>query len=158
MRALWRGPNDASGHSRIPVPRDREARPPPSAVNDAITLTVPHARSYYGVVRLVVGGLAARLDLPYDSLEDLNIALEGLLETDAYATGDEVTVEVGVADARLEMAIGPLDGRALERALANGGDSHGGVGLGRLLATVTGGYEIERRDGGAWLRLRKELG
>jgi anti-sigma regulatory factor (Ser/Thr protein kinase) len=127
-------------------------------VNDAITLTVPHARSYYGVVRLVVGGLAARLDLPYDSLEDLNVALESLLETDAYTKGDEVTVEVGLADGRLEVAIGPLDGTTLERALGNGADAHGGVGLGRLLATVAGGYEIERRDGGAWLRLRKELG
>ena len=126
-------------------------------MNDAITLTVPHARPYYGVVRLVVGGLAARLNLPYDSLEDLNVALESLLETDAYTKGNEVTVEVGLVDARLEVAVGPLDGTALERALANGADAPGGLGLGRLLATVTGGYEIERRDAGAWLRLRQEL-
>ena len=128
-------------------------------MTDAIALTVPHARSYYGVVRLVVGGLAARLDLPYDALEDLHVAFESLLETDAYAATPDVTIEVALVDRQLEVAIGPLDAAALERDLAAPSETQGGVGLGRILETVAGAYEVERRDGGGetWLRLRKAV-
>ena len=151
-----RAPSDAGRRSTIPV-RAAAVCAPPSAVTDAISLTVPHARSYAGVVRLVVGGLAARLDLPYESLEDLQVALESLLATDAYAAGADVTLEVGVIDGRLEVAVGPLNAAALEHDLAGDADARRGVGLGRVLTTVTGGYELERRDGAEWLRLRKDV-
>ena len=42
---------------------------------------IPHTKPpYHGVARLVVGGLAARLDLSYEDLEDLQLALESVLE------------------------------------------------------------------------------
>jgi anti-sigma regulatory factor (Ser/Thr protein kinase) len=61
-------------------------------MTDAIKLTVPRQKSYYGVVRLVVGGLAARLDLSYEYLEDVQLALESLLANDAYAAGGELAI------------------------------------------------------------------
>lgn len=124
-------------------------------MSEAVTLTVPHARSYYGVVRLVVGGLAARLDLPYDALDDVQVALDTLLETDAYAVGPDVTVEISFAAGGLDLSVGPLDRRALARDLDR--EAGGGVGLARLLGTLTDGFEVERRDGGEWVRLRKPL-
>ena len=124
---------------------------------EAVRLTVPRARPFHGVVHLVVGGLAARQDLPFDALEDLQLALDTLLETAGYTTGADVTVELAVVGTSLEVAVGPLDGDALERELAGSDDEAAGVGLGRILATVTGGFDRERRDGGEWLRLRKEL-
>ena len=125
-------------------------------MTESVRLTVPRARPYHGVVHLVVGGLAARQDLPFDALEDLQLALDTLLETDGYATGADVTVELAVVGAALEVVVGPLDGQALERELT-GPEDASGVGLGRILATVTGGFDREQRDGGDWLRLRKEL-
>jgi anti-sigma regulatory factor (Ser/Thr protein kinase) len=126
-------------------------------VNDAIRLTVPHARAYSGVVRLVLGGLAARHDLPYEELEDLQIALETLLASDAYAAGGDVTVEIELADGAFELSAGPLDGGRLESALARDPDEREGIGLRRLLSAVAGGFDVERRDGGEWVRMRKEL-
>jgi hypothetical protein len=35
---------------------------------DRVTLSIPHASPFHGVARLVVGGLAARLDLSYEHL------------------------------------------------------------------------------------------
>jgi anti-sigma regulatory factor (Ser/Thr protein kinase) len=125
-------------------------------MTDAIRLTVPHARAYHGVVRLVLGGLAARHDLPYEELEDLQIALDTLL-IDAYAAGGEVTVEARLGEGVFEVSVGPLDARHLDSDLARDVDERDGIGLHRLLSTVAGGFEVERRDGGEWIRMRKEL-
>ena len=126
-------------------------------MTEPVRLTVPRARSFHGVVHLVVGGLAARQDLPYDALEDLQLALDTLLETDGYTSGADVTVELAVVEGALELAVGPLDAGALERELSGPDDETRGIGLARLLSTVTGGYTREQREGAEWLRLRKEL-
>jgi anti-sigma regulatory factor (Ser/Thr protein kinase) len=127
-------------------------------MNDTITLTVPHARPYHGVVRLVVGGLAARLDLPLEALEDVQLALESLLANSAYAGGEEITVEVTVEDGALDIVVGPFDAARLGAELERDVGESDGVGLGRLLATVVGEYELDGRGGeGGWIRMRKEL-
>ncbi len=126
-------------------------------MTDAVTLTVPYARRYYGVVRLVVGGFASRLDLPYEHLEDVQLALESLLTNDAYATGGDVTVEVGLAGGGLEVTVGPLDAQALEPDLERKVDESHGVDLHRLLTTLMGTLEVDRRDGGDWLRMTKAV-
>jgi anti-sigma regulatory factor (Ser/Thr protein kinase) len=126
-------------------------------MTDNITLTVPYDRPYQGVVRLVVGGLAARLELPLEELEDVQLALEALLSDDSYATGETVTVEVEVANDGLGISVGPLERDALDAALQAEPDPERGVGLGRVLRTVMGGYEVERRDGGGWLCMRKDV-
>ena len=126
-------------------------------MTDTITLTVPFDRPYQGVVRLVVGGLAARLELPLEQLDDVQLALEALLSDDSYASGDTVTVEVEVTDDGLGIIVGPLETAALDAALQAEPDPERGVGLGRVLRTVMGGYEVEGRDGGGWLRMHKNV-
>ena len=124
-------------------------------MSDAITLTVPHAPEFYGVVRLVVGGLAARLELPIEALEDVQTALEALLETEAYRTTDDVTLVVEVVDGNLVLTLGPLDADALARDLDAARD--GGLTLARMLAATTERYELERRDDGGWMRMERRL-
>jgi anti-sigma regulatory factor (Ser/Thr protein kinase) len=125
-------------------------------MTDAIKLTIPHQKSYYGVVRLVVGGLAARLDLSYESLEDLQLALQSLVGNEAYASGDDVTIELSLGPGSIQMLVGPLDGSRLRSDLEATGDGEG-VSLGRLLATVVGDVGLEERDGGQWVRLEKPM-
>jgi len=48
-------------------------------VSDEITLVVPAQEDFRPIVHLVVGGLAVRLDLTMDALEDLQVALDALL-------------------------------------------------------------------------------
>lgn len=108
-------------------------------------------------MRLVLGGIATRLHLSYEHLEDLQLALEGLLSNEAYATGDDVTVELRVEGETVELLVGPLDARRLEPDLAGAADASAGVSLGRLLATVAEHVEVERREAGEWVRLRKRI-
>jgi hypothetical protein len=124
-------------------------------MTDTITLTIPYDRPFTGVVRLVVGGVAARLELPLEQLEDVELALDAVLAEEAYAVGETVTVRIDVDDGALGLAVGPLQSEALTGALES--DPEDGVGLGRVLRTVMGEYEVEQLDGAGWLRMRKVL-
>ena len=46
---------------------------------DEITLTLPREPDFQSVAHLVLGGLAARLNLTLENLEDLQLALTALL-------------------------------------------------------------------------------
>jgi hypothetical protein len=119
---------------------------------DEIVLTFPRERPFYGIANLVLGGLATRLSASVESLQDLQIALESLLE---FRDGDdEVTVSLRVVDGSLEAAVGPFD-EAVEAELATEAD--GGLGLRRILDTVADSVAVQRRRDGHWIELRKKL-
>ena len=121
---------------------------------DVIRLRIPYAKPFHGVARLVVGGLAARLDFSYEHLEDLQLALASVLD-DGYAAEEHVVVELRLREDGVQMAVGPLEGRRLRADLAR--ESEDVVGLGRLLATVAERVEVDERSGQAWLRLEKRV-
>jgi hypothetical protein len=122
---------------------------------DAITLSIPHARPFHGVARLVVGGLAARLDLSYEHLEDLQLALESVLERDGYVAGEEVTVRLVVEPDSVVMTIGPLDAAELEADLERAPSDE--ISLSRLLSTLVEKVELEDVGGEHRLRLEKRV-
>jgi anti-sigma regulatory factor (Ser/Thr protein kinase) len=125
-------------------------------VTNTIRLRIPHQPPYHGVALLVVGGLAARLDLSYEKLEDLQLALENVLENGDYVSEPQVTVELDVLDDSLSLVVGPLDGPAVRTALEDDRDDR--ISLGRLLDTLVEEVSIESRDDGDWLRLDKRVG
>lgn len=124
-------------------------------MTQAIELRIPNERPFHGVVRLVVGGLAARHNLSYEALEDLQLALVSVLEGDAYSTAAEIRVELEVTDEAIAMAIGPLNGEAVRADLEQSSD--GDLGLGRLLGTLVEDAGVEAREDGDWLRLSKRV-
>lgn len=121
----------------------------------AIKLSIPHDPPYHGVARLVVGGLAARLDVSYEQLENLQLALASVLEDGSYVRDEQVNVELEVGDGVLSMLVGPMDGRRLRADLDD--DSEERIGLGRLLGTVVEDVGVEERSDGEWLRLEKRV-
>jgi hypothetical protein len=124
-------------------------------VTTAIKLRIPDGRPYHWVARLVVGGLAARLDLSYEHLEDLQLALASVLEMDGYARDAEVVVELEVGQDILTMFVGPLNGEQVRADLAD--ERSEGIGLRRLLGTVVEAVDVEEREDGEWLRLEKRV-
>jgi anti-sigma regulatory factor (Ser/Thr protein kinase) len=125
-------------------------------VTSTIRLKIPHEAPYHGVALLVVGGLAARLDLSYEKLEDLQLALENVLENGDYVSEPQVTVELDLLDDSLSVVVGPLDGAAVRAALEDDRDDR--ISLGRLLDTLVEEVSIESRNDGEWLRLDKRVG
>ena len=124
-------------------------------MTQAIELRIPNERPFHGVARLVVGGLAARHNLSYEALEDVQLALVTVLERDGYAAADEIRIELEVDDDAIAIAIGPVHGDALRRDLGSSSDVD--LGLGRLLGTLVEEAGVEAREDGDWLRLSKRV-
>jgi hypothetical protein len=107
------------------------------AVTDTIVLTFPAKPSLRGVPSLVLGGVGTRLDLPYERVDDLQLAVLSMLEA---STGDETAVEIQAEAERLAISVGPLRPEA-------GTDE----GLALVLRRLTDGVEAERRGDEVWL-------
>jgi hypothetical protein len=118
---------------------------------DEICLTLPGDDAFHSVAHLVLGGLAVRLDLTFEYLEDLELALDAVLERST--PGEEVTVRVVVAADELRTTVGPLN--SVRSELENGGGD--GLSLGRILSAVCDGVAIQDRDGAQWIELTKRV-
>jgi hypothetical protein len=116
---------------------------------DEITLTIPREEPFHEVAHLVLGGFAARLGLTFDSLDDLETALDAVLER--ASENGHVTVKLRLDEDAICASVGPFtDGvrRELER---DPGDE---VTLRRILDTVVDSYELDTEG---WLALRKRI-
>jgi hypothetical protein len=117
---------------------------------DEICLTLPADDAFHGVAHLVLGGLAARLNLSFETLEDLELALDALLERPN--DGREVTVRVFVENSELRTIVGPFTS---VRADLQGETNS--LNLGRILGAVCDSVQVEDRDGSQWVELTKRL-
>jgi hypothetical protein len=122
-------------------------------MTDAITLTIPRERPFHTVAHLVLGGLAARLNLTIETFEDLELALDSLLER--READEPVTLEVRLSDGLIEVAIGPFRSASIRSELEEGGD--GELGLRRVLDTLADDVELQEREGAYWVRMEKSL-
>ena len=117
---------------------------------DEIILTIPREEPFHEVAHLVLGGVAARLDLTFESIDDLETALDAVLER-ASADGD-VTVQLRLADGAIVTRVGPFAADRLRAELER--DAPDDVTLRRVLDTVVDRYEL---DADGWLELTKGL-
>lgn len=127
-------------------------------MSDEIRLTLPRDPPFFGIAHLVLGGLAVRLDLTFETLEDLQLALENLLGG-ADGSG-ELTVSVRVDGDVLRASVGPFAASELPGLGEAGADQEGkpaGMTLGRVLDTVVDGVEVGERDGARWVELTKRV-
>jgi anti-sigma regulatory factor (Ser/Thr protein kinase) len=109
-------------------------------VTDRIVLAIPTEARFRSVATLVVGGIGSRADLPFERMDDLQLAVLSALDAADQA---EVTLEVDADENGVSLALGPVrDG--------SGDDEGLGLVLSRLVDDVT----HERRDGAEWLSLR----
>jgi anti-sigma regulatory factor (Ser/Thr protein kinase) len=122
-------------------------------VSDEITLVIPRERDFHRVAHLVLGGLAARLDLTYESLEDLQLALDSLLERGEE--DGEIVVRIRISDDAIEALVGPFQDDALRSELEH--DEPGAVGLRRVLETVADRVELAPEGEGDFVRVVKHL-
>jgi hypothetical protein len=122
-------------------------------MSDEIRLTLPRERPFFGIAHLVLGGLAVRLDLTFETLEDLQLALENLLgEAEA---GGELTLSVRMDGDLLRASVGPFTAEELARLGAHAGAEE--LTIGRVLDTVVDGVEIAERDGSSWVAVTKTV-
>ena len=115
-------------------------------MSDEITLTIPRERDFHRVAHLVLGGLALRMNLTIENLEDLQLALDAVLAR--AANKGEVTVTMCMRGDELEARIGPVDmGDELDHEKTEHLD------LRRVLDAVVDDVQLD----GDWVRLTKKV-
>jgi hypothetical protein len=109
---------------------------------DTIELTTPVGRDWDPVVRLVLGGIADRLNLGFEELDDLQLAVERLL----LEAGSQDTVKLSfeVSENGVRTRIGPLRGAPLAEALQGPPPAPGELTLRRILETVVDSFGVEQ--------------
>jgi hypothetical protein len=118
-------------------------------VADEITLTLPREPNFHRVAHLVLGGLAVRLDLTIENLEDLQLALDAVLDNTDPNAGD-ITVRMRVNDGELETMIGPLTQKVLDQIER---EPNAELGLRRVLESTVEDIHVD----GDWVRLTKKV-
>jgi anti-sigma regulatory factor (Ser/Thr protein kinase) len=115
---------------------------------DEITLTLPRAADYQTVAHLVLGGLAARLDLTLEHLEDMQLALGAVLAHGEDAS-QEVTLRLRVDETTLEAVIEPVGARLLDEVERETDE----FGLRRVLESTVDDIQVD----GNTVRLTKRV-
>ena len=117
----------------------REYAPAPM---EHVTLSVPAAPEFRGVVRLVVGGIASRCGLSFEHVDDLQMAVDALLNSQRTAT-EELELDASIGEC-LRLRVGPFDDR--------GGDSSQ-----RVLRALVPGVQTVALGGHEWIELALPL-
>ena len=117
-----------------------------------IDLHAPLAGDFQPVVRLIIGGIAERVDFAFEEIDDLQLAVERLL---AEAGGQEtVHMSFELEAGHVRTRVGPLSERAIADALRDGDPAPGELTLKRILQTVVDSFGVEDvSSGGIVVRL-----
>lgn len=106
-------------------------------MTDTILLTFPASASFRGVPSLVLGGVGSRFDLPFERMDDLQLAVLSMLDASA---GVDASLEIVGEEDRVAVSVGPL---------RPGADEDQGLDL--VLRRLTDGVEPARRGDEVWL-------
>jgi hypothetical protein len=109
-------------------------------VTDTIEITIPSEERFRPVSTLVLGGIGSRLDLPYERMDDLQLAVLSLLDA---VDGDEATITVEAVEDELSVTVGPL-------RHGSGDDP----GIDRVLSRLVDAMSPSARDGAEWMTVR----
>ncbi len=121
---------------------------------ELIDLDAPLSPDFQPVIRLIIGGIAERVDFAFEEIDDLQLAVERLL-AEAGAR-DTVHLSFEVGQEAIRTRVGPLDERAITVALRDGDSRPGQLTLERILKTVVDSFGVEDVDGdGVMVRLEK---
>ena len=121
---------------------------------ELIDLDAPLSADFQPVIRLIIGGIAERVDFAFEEIDDLQLAVERLL-AEAGAR-DQVHLSFEVGEEAIRTRVGPLDEGAITHALRDGDPRPGQLTLERILKTVVDSFGVEDVDGdGVMVRLEK---
>lgn len=123
-------------------------------MNSPVVVTVPSGGDFVSLLRSVTAGVAARLDVQYDTIEDLCLAVDEacahLLRNGGPAS--TFTLAIGSRNGTIEMVVG-TDGRPVR--WPPDGATQGFAW--QVLTALVDEASFDRSDSGLELRLRKKL-
>jgi serine/threonine-protein kinase RsbW len=122
---------------------------------DRIVLTVPSRGEYAKAVRMTASGLAARMDMTYDELDDVRIATEEafVYACDHASESGEVEIEFLVAEESIEVKVNLSDGLRVADEEAERRAAYATF----ILQSVSDTFEMSSDETGPYLRVVKRV-
>ena len=126
-------------------------------MRERIDLEAPLSGDFQAVVRLIIGGIAERVDFAFEEIDDLQLAVERLLAEAGTIGSVRLSFEVGADGIRTR--VGPLNEHKVAEALRDGDAMPGELTLRRILQTVVDSFGVDEADDGRIVvRLEKVKG
>jgi anti-sigma regulatory factor (Ser/Thr protein kinase) len=126
-------------------------------MRERIDLKAPLSGDFHAVVRLIIGGIAERVDFAFEEIDDLQLAVERLLAEAGTIGSVQLSFEVGADGIRAR--VGPLSELKVAEALRDGDAMPGELTLRRILQTVVDSFGVDESDDGRIVvRLEKVKG
>jgi anti-sigma regulatory factor (Ser/Thr protein kinase) len=126
-------------------------------MRERIDLVAPLSGDFQAVVRLIIGGIAERVDFAFEEIDDLQLAVERLLAEAGTIGSVRLSFAVGVDGIRTR--VGPLSEHKVAEALRDGDAMPGELTLRRILQTVVDSFGVDESDDGRIVvRLEKVKG
>jgi anti-sigma regulatory factor (Ser/Thr protein kinase) len=126
-------------------------------MRERIDLEAPLSGDFHAVVRLIIGGIAERVDFAFEEIDDLQLAVERLLAEAGTVGSVRLSFEVGGDGIRTR--VGPLSEHKVAEALRDGDAMPGELTLRRILQTVVDSFGVDEADDGRIVvRLEKVKG
>jgi 2-keto-3-deoxy-6-phosphogluconate aldolase len=126
-------------------------------MRERIDLEAPLSGDFQAVVRLIIGGIAERVDFAFEEIDDLQLAVERLLAEAGTVGSVQLSFEVSTNGIRTR--VGPLSEHKVAEALRDGEAAPGELTLRRILQTVVDSFGVDEADDGAIVvRLEKVKG
>jgi 2-keto-3-deoxy-6-phosphogluconate aldolase len=126
-------------------------------MRERIDLEAPLSGDFQAVVRLIIGGIAERVDFAFEEIDDLQLAVERLLAEAGTIGSVRMSFEVGADGIRTR--VGPLSEHKVAEALRDGDAMPGELTLRRILQTVVDSFGVDEADDGRIVvRLEKVKG
>jgi hypothetical protein len=126
-------------------------------MRERIDLEAPLCGDFQAVVRLIIGGIAERVDFAFEEIDDLQLAVERLLAEAGTIGSVRLSFEVGANGIRTR--VGPLSEHKVAEALRDGDAMPGELTLRRILQTVVDSFGVDEADDGRIVvRLEKVKG
>ena len=115
-------------------------------MRERIDLEAPLSGDFHAVVRLIIGGIAERVDFAFEEIDDLQLAVERLLAEAGTIGSVRLSFEVGSNGIRTR--VGPLSEHKVAEALRDGDAMPGELTLRRILQTVVDSFGVDEADDG----------
>jgi len=129
-------------------------------LSDTVVLRVPSSRASIPLLRLVIGGVAARMNVGVDQLDDLQLAVETLVVEERSYVGDLV-LEVTVKDRGLFLCLDGLRNQdvrdlLLDDARTRQTSAQPVINVRTLLDSLVDAFAvIDQHDGGFAVQMEK---
>jgi hypothetical protein len=120
---------------------------------ERIDLEAPLSSDFQAVVRLIIGGIAERVDFAFEEIDDLQLAVERILAETCVVDTVQLNFEVEPRTIRTNVA--PLSADKVARALEKSERASGAPTLRRVLHTVVDSFDV-RHDGDGHVSLSLE--